>query len=332
MARTFENLFRWMTPGWLRKGDGAAVLRSLARQLDESVTRFRAGLNARFPTRCNDDETLARVGADRGITRGRDETRDHYASRLTAWRYPRGHRTRGSAYALLEQVVLYLGEGSALLDANGLISMFDRTGLFNAYSRTFRWGPPDPSLWARFWITLCAQGYAANSPAWGDSSLWGGGFGSDVAIGLVGITPTDIATIRRLFSGLAWKPAGTQQEWLIVETADSGGQHFLPEGPYGTYPGVNYHRWSRLNGDTLDRARDPAFRYVSLDPGHNNTTSGDPDQFCKYAVKVDRSAPSFHGDRNSFPLSVTLPTGLICGGNSSRFPVNVQLVDDGSPS
>ena len=97
-----------MVPAWLYSGDGGLVLQSLAQLQDDYAARARAALEMRFPSRAADD-ALAELGRDRAIPRGRTETSAHYAARLIAWRYPRGHRTRGSAFALLEQVSEYFG-------------------------------------------------------------------------------------------------------------------------------------------------------------------------------------------------------------------------------
>src|SRR6187455_2560539 len=109
MARTFRQLFRWLVPSWLagegattedepaEHHDGEKVLLSLAVIKDAWLESLRQGLNARFPSR-GPETALALIGRDHGIVRGRDETAAHYAERLIAWRYPRGHRVRGSAY------------------------------------------------------------------------------------------------------------------------------------------------------------------------------------------------------------------------------------------
>lgn len=325
MARTFEQLFRWLTPGWLRAGDGDAVLRSLARQLDENVARFRAGLNARFPTRCNDDSTLAQIGADRGIPRGRVESSDAYAARLVAWRHPYGHRVRGSAYALLEQLSIYFGGAYTQSEANGLLSAYTPPiggpAATIAYLHAFDWDDQPPSNWARFWLKLDAHltptGIAV-SPSWGDPDLFGGSWGNGISIGQTGLVFDDVQAIRRLFEGRAWKPSGTQPEWLVINF----GTTFTPDGTYA--------RWSKMDGTAQVPARDPYVRYISLDPLHNNTTRGDHLQFCETTLLVDRT--SYGGDPDSFPEDVALPNGSTYSGDGSKFPLDVRLVDDGDPT
>src|SRR6187549_1469002 len=105
---TLRSIYKFLVPSWLSAGDGGLVLDTLTDQIDDSVEKMRESLVARFPTYAQDD-ALTLIGQDRLIPRGRAETSEHYAQRLIAWRYPRGHRVRGSAFALLNQVSEYFG-------------------------------------------------------------------------------------------------------------------------------------------------------------------------------------------------------------------------------
>ena len=134
MARNFREWWYWAVPSWIAKlndptDEGAKVLHSLAIIKDATIQRLRDGLNARFPTRTGESAN-ANTAADRGLIRGRSETLAAFAARLNAWRTPRTHRVRGSAYGLLEQVFAYWGTGTEAytVDHRGQRYYIDGTG------------------------------------------------------------------------------------------------------------------------------------------------------------------------------------------------------------
>jgi hypothetical protein len=327
MSRTFETLYRWITPYWLREGDGDAVLRSLTRLIDENVARFRTGLNSRFPTRC-DDDTLAQIGADRGIIRGRAEVSSHYAHRLVAWRSPRGHRVRGGAFALLEQVSEYFGTLTTwALDYSG--NKYTRTPAgIEAWASGTGWDwdsgedpTPSPEPWARFWLVIDGAALFAEHPDMGDPALWGGAWGTpDYTIGQTGAVFDDAQAIRRMLTGRAWKMEGSQEEWLVVSLVT----------PIAVAPDGWYKHWSRQVAGVQTPTRDPDCRYWSLDPEHNNAYAGYPDRFCLSAIMPDGS--TYAGDPTSFPTALAMPDGSTYAGDPTKFPVSVRLVDDGDPT
>jgi hypothetical protein len=160
MAKTFADVVRFLVPSNIQGGDGAALLATIAQLQDEQITRVRNGLNARVPTRSRDD-ALALVGRDRGIPRGRAETSAHYAQRLLRWRAPRGHRVRGNAFALLEQLSEYWGGQTCwLIDTHG--RRWERSGGVEATEKPFAWtwDSRPASEWSRFWLALDLAGIA----------------------------------------------------------------------------------------------------------------------------------------------------------------------------
>ena len=324
MARTFESLYRWITPYWLREGDGDNVLRSLARQLDENVARFRAGLNARFPTRC-DAAALTQIGLDRGIIPGRAELRGHYANRLVAWRSPRGHRVRGNAFALLEQAGEYFGKSSvwAIDYARNFYGRNSRG--VEAWETEYVWDWDSdegvtPGDIFRFWLVLDGSALFAAHPVLDDPALWGGTWGTPgYTYGQIGAVGDDALAIRRMLTGRAWKMAGSRAEWLVVSlTAD-------PE----IHPDGTWRHWSRQVDGVQTPARDATCRYWSLDPEHNNTYGGYPGRFCLSAIMPDGS--TYAGYPTSFPAALLMPDESTYAGDPTKFPVSVRLVDDGDP-
>jgi hypothetical protein len=339
MAKTFTQLFASLVPSWLSAGDGGKVLHSLAVVKDKLVRRARLGLNARFPRRAG-PSALELIGADRGILRGRFETDARYAERLTKWRYPKQHRVRGGAFALLDQIAEYVnGAVTYTLDKRGNFYVRGLSSLGGAYARdaeiyvhgfpitSIAWDALDPVVhWARFYVTLCANPelpWITATPAFGDSELWGGAVGTPgYCVGLSGWTPTDTANIRKLFrGGQQWKPHGTRAEWLQVQ---------LTNWTFAPSPAVDatWERWASIVGGVRTPARSADFRYLSLSPEVNNIFEGDPTQWADEAVMLG-GAPNHAGNPATFSASTTLPDGTSYGGNPARFPTRIQLVDDG---
>lgn len=312
-----------LVPWWLLAGDGDAVVSSLAEQVDDAVARVREGLLARFPSYASATAgALDEIGKSRGIRRGRTETDAHYAQRLLRWRYPRGHRVRGLAFALLEQISEYWGGVWAYsIDRRG--NQHTRTiagDMTVTHNDPFPWDDTSAAQWARFWVVVDMRDFASPHPDLGDPALWGGTFGEPgYTYGQTGVTFDDVQAMRDLVraDGLSWKPAGTMPEWLV----------FMTTG-VEPWPNEAWRYWSEVVEDTQVPAREAECRYVSLRPLFNNVYSG-RQQFASDVTLADGSL--YSGDPTSFPLSTTLPDGSTYAGNSSNFPLSVRLIDDGDP-
>jgi hypothetical protein len=237
-----------MVPSWLSEGDGGLVLESLAGIKDAFTERMLLGLEARFPSRAG-ESALALLGSDRGILRGRTETQAHYAARLLSWRYPRGHRTRGSAFALLEQVSEYFGGIRAwTIDYSGNREerAADGTETFEQ-GYAWNWDSAVTTVY-RFWLVLdpvpqnpAIEPWPAVLGAYDNSLIPGRGF----TVGHQGVTHEDALAIKKLFRGSRqWKPAGTAQQFAVIGF-DAAAP--VPDGAWGNNQG-----------------RDRAFRYWSL--------------------------------------------------------------------
>ena len=241
MAFSFRTAFYKLAPTWLTSGDGELVLGTLAVLKDAAMQRALEALQARMPSRVG-ASALANMSADRGIHQGRSEAAEHYVTRLKAWRSPRGHRTRGSAFALLEQWSEYWG------------GMYSTTRDINAtrYTRdagveTVQPGTPwnwdgDSASWSRFWLVCWTlpevpsiQPWPALLGAWGNSLQPGRGY----TLGQQGVTPDDIAALQRLFTAPAWKPAGTFSDFavIVIEDHHTGVTPIAPAGAWGTVLG-----------------------------------------------------------------------------------------------
>lgn len=306
----FREIVDYLIPAHFTEGEGGLKLLAFATLIDASVERVRLGLEARFPSRAG-DSALTLIGQDRGIPRGRTETAPHYAARLKRWRWPRGHRTRGTAYALLEQVSEYFG-GVLTRNVTRRGRRYTRTAAgVESWASGAAWDWDDtPALpnWGRFWVQVDPTGTEIKAqPDYFAEDSTG-------TLGLLGFSYEDAQAMRGLMKGdHPWKPAGVRGEWMIF---------VLDDLIDVVAPSDVWERWSAVSfGGSQYETRHAAWRYVSLSPDTNNRYSGDPLRFCTDVV-IDGSL--YTGDTTSFP------TGLSYGdGDPASFPVNVLLLDDG---
>lgn len=318
MGATFRTVFKFLVPSWLSSGEGGLVLESLTQVVDDYSQRAREALEMRMPTRAADD-ALALLGADRAILRGRTETSAHYAQRLLSWRFPRGHRTRGSAFALLQQISEYFG---GLLgktrDVSGNVAVRTAAGVETVSNgNAWNWdGAGATPQWGRFWVEINSSQFSAWGN-FGDPATWHGALGVfGDSIGVVGASPDDFEAIRGLFtSRTPWNPMGTTAEWLIVNL----------DGTAPAPDGLWLH-WSKTIAGVQQASRYAGFRYVSLNPA-NNVYRGNSANFCT-SFNIPGGG-SYSGDSSNFPASITLPDGSTYVGNPNNFPASIDLVDDG---
>jgi len=321
MATRFRLLYKWMVPGWLSVDAGEKVLHTISLLLDASAERMRLGLMARFP-RFAGPSALALTGRGRLIYRGRSETNEHYAARLREWRSPRGHRIRGNAFGLLEQMAQYWGDvvtNVATIDTHGKMNSRASDGtLTRTTGNAWEWDAEPAASWSRFWAMVESADDFEQSPNFGDPDLWGGALGTPgYTVGIAGSTPEDWDAMRRLVYGShVWRPAGTHPMWIVV-SYDTGDL----VAPY-----QEYWRWSIIVAGTAVATRDSDFSYVALDR-ELNAYGGDPTRWANDVTMPDATTES--GDPTSFPTSTTLPNGTTYAGNPASFPTSVQLVDDG---
>jgi hypothetical protein len=342
MAQTFRSIFRWLTPAWLHGtgntaeiappdeeiNEGELVLYSVSVMIDAWLESLRQGLNARFPTRAVASANRL-TGVDRGIIRGRSETDEHYAARLVAWRYPRGHRVRGSAFAALEQISEYWGGVlCATIDAkrNYHKRLADGTESYSYAAQAFNWdGTQAPTLgpnWARFWAAINLTGVASATPDFGFASLWGGTIGTPgYCVGMVGVTPDDMRTMKKLFRApRPWKPAGTRAEWLMI-SIDGTSLETMLAAPDGTW-----RNWSKNSAGVQVAARSSAYRYVSLTPEKNQTYAGDP---TNWPASFTEAGGGTYAGVAGWPTPITKPDGSTYDGSALNGFPSVLLFDDG---
>lgn len=246
MAHTFREVVRFMLPSWMTQGEGGLVHYVAAAIIDAANERVRQGLRARFPSLAG-PSALALIGEDRGIVRGRTEATEHYVQRLIAWRFPRGHRVRGNAFAMLEQIAEYFGGiRTWTIDRNQTrrARAVDGTETFT-YDYAWNWdGIAASPRWGRFWIVIDPVPELPGVKPWPTFGVgtWGGAatigaIARSVSVGQQGVTPDDCRAIRDLFRGRhPWHCAGTMPQVAIL-TFDGAAP--VPAGSWAHYAGRN---------------------------------------------------------------------------------------------
>lgn len=315
MSRVFRDLTRHLVPSWLSTGDGGKLLHVVTMLCDISAQHVKDALLCRSPSYAG-PSALVQLGIDRGILRGRAETREHYAARLINWRYPRGHRVRGSAFAVLNQVSEYWGGAvTHSYDASG--NHYRYAGEDDAtYELVGAWGDYISGHWGRFWIGIeDPDGLALRSDL--DLDL-------DGSYGVSGAVADDWVAMKRLFApewSWSWKPAGTREQWIVLTVGFSW--------PSDMSWGPTWGSSDTPDGEYLP-LRSTDFRYICLFPDSLNTITGDPELFPASSSNSGGTPSwSYSGDPDLFPTDVE-GLGEIFNGDPDLFPVEVSLPDDGS--
>lgn len=148
---SYLRMFELVLPPWLLRTEGLKLTGALAQVVDQHRTRLVAGVKLRFPGLYSLDG-VEKIGRERRIRRGPNEALDPYATRLRRWW--EDHRTRGGAYALLEQMLAYLagtpGPPYDVVSYRGVRHVMDAS---EAITRdTITWGTDETGNWARVWV------------------------------------------------------------------------------------------------------------------------------------------------------------------------------------
>jgi hypothetical protein len=220
---TFTTSFQRRLPDWITslKGDGSLVWFALSALLDGYAQRAYEGVYARYPTHAPAD-ALGYIGADRRIIRGIGETREGYVARLLGWLTQFSHLTRGSPFALLDQVRSYCGGDGIrvrLVDRRGNWYTTDRDGTQSYVLNTGNWLwdpiPPSPQ-WARQWLIIypAYDAETATFSPWSEAPALDGSWSLDGSVSLgTDAEPSEITTLRQVVDD--WTGDGKRTEWII---------------------------------------------------------------------------------------------------------------------
>ncbi len=177
---TFRDAIRKAVPVWLQKGNAEKILYALAIQFDGLTDAVTAGVKARFPGLYS-PESLAVLGRDRRIRRGRYDTDQTYATRLLRWLDD--HANRGGPYAMLQQIHAHFAPNNfpiELVYASGARFALATDGTITR-DYTFPLDG-DPAQWARWTLYYHWPVSYGSDGTWGAPGLWGDGgvWGSNV--------------------------------------------------------------------------------------------------------------------------------------------------------
>jgi hypothetical protein len=240
-VRKFRNIWKWLVPGWLQRGEGELVQYVEGLVIDAHVEACWQSAYLMLPSIAPSD-ALDRIGADRGLPRGFIEPEASYRERLRRWRFPRGHRVRGNAPGLLEQASVSLG-GTVhqTIDARGT----RYTNGVDGAERGVTWDWDGVALtpnWGRFWIVVKATG--SYWPTF-DDGAWGETIDGDESTSLAGegAHPGAVAAVKRIaqVGRLSWTPAGRRPIYLVIYF--DGDAYPAPDGTWdewGNRPSQTY--------------------------------------------------------------------------------------------
>jgi hypothetical protein len=246
--RLYRTVWKWLIPAFLQEDQGELVQWTLGLFHDIVRERMRQVAFLGLPSECVSD-ALPLHGQARAIPRGLFEPERSYRQRLIGWRHPRGHKVRGSALALLEQVAAALrGTRHLTIDARG--TQYEN-GVATPALRGVVWnwdgaeGASIGSQWGRYWIVVKSTGArwpTFTNGAWGPTIKTPG-----VVVGGSGIHPGEVSAVRKLTSNgrLGWTPAGRRAIYLTIYF--DGDPFPVPDGTWDS--------WAN---------RDLTYRYVPL--------------------------------------------------------------------
>lgn len=216
MKRFRDNFYTFL-PNWATRGDGELEQYTEGIVLDAFQESCHQTAKLMLPSVCPSD-ALNRIGADRGIPRGFAEPDASYRERLRRWRYPRGHRIRGSAPGLLEQVEATLaGTIHQTIDKRGTRYTHGTDGAERGVSWDWDGEALTPN-WAKFWVVVKSTSRPPSTFAEDEAAEAVFDEDEDGCFAGEDIHPGEIAAVRQLckVGRLSWVPAGRRPIYLVI--------------------------------------------------------------------------------------------------------------------
>jgi hypothetical protein len=239
ITRTFRTIWKFLVPAWLQSGQGELVLYVQGALKDAFAERSHQTARLHAPSLCPSD-ALDLHGRSRALPRGFSEPEASYRQRLVGWRYPEGHRTRGTAGALLAQVAVVFGgaAGVQTIDARGTRYTYGDSA--PELGATWDWdGESLTPNWSRYWIVLAAPTGMTLPLTWDEDeaagTLWDEGSdkcwaGEEIHPGQLEAVITIARPGRR-----SWSPAGCLPTYAIVYF--DGESYPEPDGTWDDWSG-----------------------------------------------------------------------------------------------
>ena len=169
----WKNAALRQVPPWLRRAVGGAVTKGMATPVDNEQVRTAEAVSLRFPgggpsnNAVIHPEALSLIGRERRILRGPGEEDATFAERLRG--FWDAHRTRGGAYALLQQMHDFLLSTNNVpiqyVDQKGTSVTIDAAGVFTrSVVPSWSGDGEDPPNWARFFLVIFLAGETVSVP------------------------------------------------------------------------------------------------------------------------------------------------------------------------
>lgn len=239
MAVTFRDVARRWSPARLLTDQAQRfVYAVLGLPIDGIAQAAKDAAHQGLVTDCTDD-ALPSHGRDRLLVRGPDEPRSSYVARLLGWL--EAWRSAGAGASMLDQIAAYLTPHAVrmrIITNNGLWYTRETDGTLTIEQHTgaFDWDG-STAAWARFWLVIYPPSTLWQpGPTWGDSTLWGGAWGSPGYTWGSTATPNQVQTIRALVK--QWKPGFAKCMNIIIAfdpASFSPTSGDLPAGQYGPW-------------------------------------------------------------------------------------------------
>lgn len=199
-----------VSPPWLRREIGGAIMRSIGGSISRAIARNVAGVALRFP-QGEQPDALARIGAERRIRRGPGEDSFSYARRLRRWLD--SHQIRGSMHGLLYQLHAYfldsIGGVIDTIASNGAHHSVDAAGTVT-WDRVLSWNGSGV-YWARFVAVINTSAATFPVPILnpeGEPALDGSGNPTFTDVAFADLGDEEDAILTAVFSD--WKAAHIQ--------------------------------------------------------------------------------------------------------------------------
>jgi len=231
----FESGLKRISPPWLRRIAGGAVMEGIGSQIDVEVDRSVEGLRKRFPNAASPD-ALGFLGRERRILRGPGEPSDVYATRLIGWWD--AHRLRGGPYALLTQLYEFfltsLNVPMQVVGNSGIRHSVDTAGVITRDAITWSGDGGYPAVWARIYIFFALTGTTIDIPLiteTGEPVLTEGGEQVLTTISIYAATSADL----ELFCSVPREWSAAHIDRIYITLLPPGGELWGYPVPVGTW-------------------------------------------------------------------------------------------------
>jgi len=227
-----------ISPPWLRRRIGGAIMRSLGVPIDTETDRNVDGVELRFPNALQPD-ALGFLGRERRILRGPGEDAATFAGRLRTWWD--AHRARGGPYELLRQLRAFflptLSIDFTVVGNSGIRHVIDTAGVITRDIVAWNGDGNYPTKWARIWLLFPLDDATFPIPLVtesGEPILTEGGEAIIVTIAIDALTPSDIELICAV--PREWSAAHIDEIHIILLPPGGELWGFTADGdPVGTW-------------------------------------------------------------------------------------------------